>query len=169
MSKAILCRLFSVRSKQHPSDSEQNTLINGRRLFFPKNLTDFLFQKFPEEIQSKNVYFYCIINIHSAVKMFSPCYLDTTDQILIPTVMLSNHSAHTTWLGLARCRMTPNTQNDVLIEKRTYLGSKHSQYKHMELCSLKVLPNFNRHAHKLPQSGILDNLTNLLDICDTHL
>ena len=60
--QVILCRLFLVRSKQDASDYKQNTLINGMRLFFPKNLTDFVFQKFPEEIQSKNVYFYSIIN-----------------------------------------------------------------------------------------------------------
>ena len=40
-----------------------NTLINGMRLlFFPENSTDFVFQKVPEAIQSKIVYFYSVIN-----------------------------------------------------------------------------------------------------------
>lgn len=84
--------------------------------------------------------------------------------------MLSNHSAHTTWLGLAQCRMTPNTQNDVLIEKCTYFGSKDLKIQTRGVVFTKSFAKwFNKQAHKLPQSGILDNLTNSLHICDTHL
>ena len=43
----------------------QNTLINGMRLFFPENSTAFVFQKLPEEIQSKIVYFCSVINEYS--------------------------------------------------------------------------------------------------------
>ena len=40
-----------------------NTLISWMRLFFsPENSTDFVFQKVPEAIQSKIVYFYSVIN-----------------------------------------------------------------------------------------------------------
>ena len=33
--------------------------------FLPENSTDFVFQKFPEEIPSKIVYFYSVINKYS--------------------------------------------------------------------------------------------------------
>ena len=42
-----------------------NTLINGMRPFFPENWTDFPFQELPEEIQSKIVYIYSVINEYS--------------------------------------------------------------------------------------------------------
>ena len=59
--------------------------------------------------------------------------------------------------------MTPNTQNDVLIEKCTYFASKDFKIQTRGVVFTKSF------AKWLPQSGNLDNLTNSLDICDTHL
>ena len=65
MNKAFLCRLFSVSCKQDASDYEQNTLIKGMRLFFPWELDRLFFQELPEEIQSKIVNIYGVINEYS--------------------------------------------------------------------------------------------------------
>ena len=52
--------------------------------FFPENWTDFLFQELPEEIQSKIVYIYSVINEYSLCSrdVHSTPYLDTNDRIL---------------------------------------------------------------------------------------
>ena len=70
---------FELYSRWVPlSHYEQNT----PEYTYQRNETDVVFQKLPEEIQSKIVYFYGVItNIHSAVKMFAPRHLDTNDQI----------------------------------------------------------------------------------------
>ena len=56
-------------SKQDASDYEQNTpeytYQRNETVFFPLNWTDFLFQELPEEIQSKIVYIYSVINEYS--------------------------------------------------------------------------------------------------------
>ena len=69
LSKAFLCRLLSVSCKQDASDYEQNTpeytYQRNETVFFPENWTDFLFQELPEEIQSKIVYIYSVINEYS--------------------------------------------------------------------------------------------------------
>ena len=59
-SRSVANRMQVITNKIH-----QNTLINGMRLFFPENWTDFLFQELPEEIQSKIVYIYSVINEYS--------------------------------------------------------------------------------------------------------
>ena len=59
-SWSVANRMQVITNKIH-----QNTLINGMRLFFPENWTDFLFQELPEEIQSKIVYIYSVINEYS--------------------------------------------------------------------------------------------------------
>ena len=61
--------------------------------------TDFVFEKFPEENQSKIVYFYSVIyEFHPTGKMFTERYLDTNEQILNLLTMLSDCNAHTTWV-----------------------------------------------------------------------
>ena len=69
LNKAILCRLYSVSCKQDASDNEENTpeytYQRNEAVFFLENSTDFVFRKLPEEIQSKIVYFYSIINEYS--------------------------------------------------------------------------------------------------------
>ena len=59
-SRWVVNRMQVITNKIH-----QNTLIKGIRIFFPENSTDFVFQKLPEEIQSKIVYFYSVINEYS--------------------------------------------------------------------------------------------------------
>ena len=69
LNKAFLCRLFSVSCKQDASDYEQNTpeytYQRNETVFSPENWTDFLFQGLPEDIQSKIVYIYSVINEYS--------------------------------------------------------------------------------------------------------
>ena len=69
LNKAFLCRLFSVSCKQDASDYEQNTpeytYQRNETVFSPENWTDFLFQGLPEDIQSKIVYTYGVINEYS--------------------------------------------------------------------------------------------------------
>ena len=69
LNKAILCLLFLVRCKQDASDYEQNTpqytYQRNETVFFPWEFTDFVFQKLPEEIQSKIVYFYSVTDEYS--------------------------------------------------------------------------------------------------------
>ena len=61
-SRSVANRMQVITNKIH-----QNTLINGMRLFFPWELDklDFLFQGLPEDIQSKIVYIYSVINEYS--------------------------------------------------------------------------------------------------------
>ena len=76
----------------------QNTLIKGIRIFFPENSTDFVFQKLPEEIQSKIVYFYSVINeysLRSRDMTLHAILLTKNDQILKTPMMLSDRSTHT--------------------------------------------------------------------------
>ena len=60
---------FLSQLQQDASDYEQNTLEytyqRTETVFFPENLTDFVFQKLSEEIQSKIVYFCSVINEYS--------------------------------------------------------------------------------------------------------
>ena len=69
LNKAFLCRLFSVSCKQDASDYEQNTpeytYQRNETVFSPENSTDFVTQKLLEEIQSKIIYFYSVINEYS--------------------------------------------------------------------------------------------------------
>ena len=68
LNKAFLCRLFSVSCKQDASDYEQNTpeyTYQRNETVFSLRIRDFVFQKLPEEIQSKIVHFYSVINEHS--------------------------------------------------------------------------------------------------------
>ena len=55
--------------QQDASDYKQNTpeytYQRNETVFFPENSTDFVFQKLPEEIQSKIVYFWNVINEYS--------------------------------------------------------------------------------------------------------
>ena len=61
---------------------------------FPENSTDFVFQKLPEEIQSKILYFCSVINEYS---LRSRDVLTQMIRFWIPPMMLSDRSAHTTW------------------------------------------------------------------------
>ena len=83
------------------SDYEQNTLEYtyqwNETVFFPENSTDFVFQKLPEEIQSKIVYFCSVIK-----RIFTPQSRCSLHAILtqmirfwIPPMMLSDRSALT--------------------------------------------------------------------------
>ena len=68
LNKAILCRLFSVSCKQDASDYEQNTpeyTYQRNETVFSLRIRDFVFQMLPEEIQSKIVHFYDVINEYS--------------------------------------------------------------------------------------------------------
>ena len=70
LNKAFLCRLFSVSCKHDASDYEQNTpeyTYQRNETVFPWELDklDFLFQGLPEDIQSKIVYIYSVINEYS--------------------------------------------------------------------------------------------------------
>ena len=69
LNKAILCRLYSVSCKQDASDYEENTpeytYQRNETVFFLENSTGFVFRKLPDEIQSKIVYFYSVINEYS--------------------------------------------------------------------------------------------------------
>ena len=60
---------FLGQLQQDLSDYEQSTpeytYQRNETDFFPENSTDFVFQKLPEEIQSKIVYFYSVINEYS--------------------------------------------------------------------------------------------------------
>ena len=60
---------FLGQLQQDASDYEQNTpeytYQRNETVFFPENSTDFVFQKLPEEIQSKIVYFCSVINEYS--------------------------------------------------------------------------------------------------------
>ena len=58
LNKAFLCRLFSVSGEQN---TPEYTYQRNETVFFPENSTDFVFQKLPEEIQSKIVYFCSVI------------------------------------------------------------------------------------------------------------
>ena len=55
--------------KQDASDYEENspeyTYQRNKTVFFLENSTDFVFRKLPEEIQSKIVHFYSVINEYS--------------------------------------------------------------------------------------------------------
>ena len=84
------------------SDYEQNTLEYtyqwNETVFFPETSTDFVFQKLPEEIQSKIVYFCSVIK-----RIFTPQSRCSLHAILtqmirfwIPPMMLTDRSAHTT-------------------------------------------------------------------------
>ena len=68
LNKAFLCRLFSVSCKQDASDYEQNTpeyTYQRNETVFSLRIRDFVFQMLPEEIQSKIVHFYDVINEYS--------------------------------------------------------------------------------------------------------
>ena len=60
---------FLGQLQQDASDYKQNTpeytYQRNETVFFPENSTDFVFQKLPEEIQSKIVYFWSVINEYS--------------------------------------------------------------------------------------------------------
>ena len=66
-----MCRLFSVSKQQQTGCKWLRTKYTRIHLstdwdcFFPQNWTDFLFQELPEEIQSKMVYIYSVINEYS--------------------------------------------------------------------------------------------------------
>ena len=60
---------FLGQLQQDASEYKQNTpeytYQRNETVFFPENSTDFVFQKLPEEIQSKIVYFWSVINEYS--------------------------------------------------------------------------------------------------------
>ena len=69
LNKAFLCRLFSVSCKQDASDYEQNTpeytYQRNETVFSLRIGQTFFFKRFPEEIRSKIVYIYSVINEYS--------------------------------------------------------------------------------------------------------
>ena len=70
LNKAFLCRLFSVDQLQTGCNWLRTKytrihLSTEWDCFFPENWTDFLFQGLPEDIQSKIVYIYSVINEYS--------------------------------------------------------------------------------------------------------
>ena len=68
LNKAILCRIFSVSCKQDASDYKQNTpeyTYQRNETVFSLRIRDCVFQKLPQEIQTKIVHFYSVINEYS--------------------------------------------------------------------------------------------------------
>ena len=69
VSEQTFLTAFLGQLQQDLSDYEQSTpeytYQRNETVFFPENSTDFVFQKLPEEIQSKIVYFYSVINEYS--------------------------------------------------------------------------------------------------------
>ena len=102
LNKAFLCRLFSVSCKQDASDYEQNapeyTYQWNETVFSLRIGQSFLFQGLPEDIQSKIVYIYSVINEYSLrSRDVHSTPLTQMIRFWIPPMMLSDRSAHTAW------------------------------------------------------------------------
>ena len=69
IEQSVSVHTFLGQLQQDAGDYEQNTpqytYARNETVFFPENWTDFVFQKLPEEIQSKIVYFCSVINEYS--------------------------------------------------------------------------------------------------------
>ena len=69
IEQSVSVPTFLGQLQQDASEYKQNTpeytYQRNETVFFPENSTDFVFQKLPEEIQSKIVYFYSVINEYS--------------------------------------------------------------------------------------------------------
>ena len=101
IEQSVFVQTFLGQLQQDASDYEQNTLEypyqRNETVFFPENSTDFVFQNLPEEIQSKIIYFYSVMNkysLHSWDVHFVPSQMV---RFWIPPMMLSDRSTHTTW------------------------------------------------------------------------
>ena len=92
------------------------TYQRNETVFFPwLNSTDFVFQKVPEAIQSKIVYFYSVINelrsrdVHSMRnKILRSCLMTALMiRFWIPPMMLSDRSPHTSCASCATLEFFP--------------------------------------------------------------
>ena len=118
-SRSVAKRMQVITNKTH-----HNTLINGMSLFFPENSTDFVYQKLPEEIQSKIVYFFSVINErHSAVEIHSTssCWQKWSDFEYGPWCLLGTGSR------LSACSLIKLPFSNLLLFYRLIIHSHVSQ------------------------------------------
>ena len=88
---------LQIGCKWLPTKYTEYTYQRNETVVFPEISTDFVFQNLPEEIQSKIIYFYSVINkysLHSWDVHFVPSQMV---RFWIPPMMLSDRSTHTTW------------------------------------------------------------------------
>ena len=120
-SRSVANRMQVITNKIH-----QNTLINGMRLFFPWELDRLSFSRASGRDSTQNR-----IYLQRNKRIFTPQWRSSLHAILtqmirfwVPPMMLSDRSAHTTWIQQFYCKHYHDTFSNEIREICTvfYIG-----------------------------------------------